>query len=115
MTGGALKPCLVCGELSPDSRCPEHRIRDTRKRQRPSATRRGYDAKWQRLVSQAIRLQPFCQDCGATEDLQGDHKPEAWRRKAQGLPIRLQDIAIRCGTCNRNAGAARGTHVSRTT
>jgi 5-methylcytosine-specific restriction protein A len=119
MTAGVPRPCIHpdCGELTLTGRCDDHRLRRTRKR--PSATQRGYDSRWNRLVKHAIRLQPFCQDCGRTADqlpahdaLQGDHTPEAWARKARGLPIRLQDIAIRCGPCNRAAGAARGPNVT---
>lgn len=102
-----LRPCLICGEPSAKSRCPEHRPT------KPPREQRGYDYRWQQLSRRARRLQPFCTDCGSTEDLQADHTPEAWERKANGLPIRLRDIEVRCGTCNRNAGAARGNAVTR--
>lgn len=104
-----LKPCIVCGEPSDRSRCPEHRP----KYAKPPREQRGYDAAWIKLSRRARKLQPFCLDCGSTEDLQGDHTPEAWTRKAAGKAIRLQDIAVRCGPCNRNAGAARGNAVTR--
>lgn len=93
--------CLDCGEPSIGPHCPEHDIKGT-------ATQRGYDAAWDRLSKRARRLQPFCGSCGATEDLQCDHTPEAWERKAAGKPIRLQDVQVLCGPCNRDAGAARG-------
>lgn len=93
-----LRPCLECGELSPWSRCAEHaRSREAR----------GYDDRWQRLSRKVRQLQPFCSDCGSTEDLTADHTPEAWRRKARGLPIRLKDIAVVCRSCNSKRGAAR--------
>lgn len=104
-----MKPCLECGELTDASRCPECRSKPTK----PSAASRGYDSRWRALSVRARRLQPWCTDCGQTEDLQADHTPEAWARKASGLPIRLSDIVIRCGQCNRSAGAARGAHVHR--
>lgn len=99
-----LRPCLICGEPSAKSRCPEHRPAD----RKASPRQRGYDAAWDRLSKRARRLQPFCGSCGSTEDLQTDHTPEAWERKAKGLPIRLQDVRVCCGPCNRAAGAARG-------
>lgn len=101
-----LSPCLDCGQPANGSRCPEHDIKGT-------ATQRGYDAAWARLSRRARRLQPFCTDCGSTEDLQGDHTPDAWARKAAGKPIRLCDIVVRCGPCNRAAGAARGPSATR--
>lgn len=101
--------CTVCGTPGPTNRCEQHRTPDTRNR-----GRRGRDSQWDRLSKRARQMQPFCLDCGTHQDLQADHTPEAWRRKEQGLAIRLQDIAVRCGPCNRKAGAARGPKITRT-
>lgn len=98
-----LRPCLVCGEPAEGPRCEVHTV----DRKAPAAAR-GYDAAWARLSKRARRLQPFCTDCGATDDLQADHTPEAWERKAAGLAIRLADVDVVCGPCNRRRGAARG-------
>lgn len=102
-----LRPCLVCGEAAEGPRCEAHTLR------KPAAAARGYDANWTRLSKRARRLQPFCTDCGAAEDLQADHTPEAWERKAAGLAIRLADVDVVCGPCNRRRGAARGNSVTR--
>lgn len=101
-----MKPCLECGELSPGPRCPEHT--PTREDTRPNSGRRGYDYQWQKLSERARKAQPFCSRCNTTEDLTTDHTPEAWKRKAAGKPIRLQDIEVLCRSCNSSAGAARG-------
>ena len=98
-----LSPCLDCGEPTTGPRCPEHTVDP-----KASATDRGYDGAWTKLSRRARRLQPFCTDCGSTEDLQADHTPEAWQQKAAGKAIRLKDIRVLCGPCNRAAGAARG-------
>jgi 5-methylcytosine-specific restriction endonuclease McrA len=103
-----MRPCLDCGEPADGPRCPEHTV-DTK----PAAAQRGYDHAWTKLSKRARRLQPFCLDCGSTEDLQCDHTPEAWARKAAGKPIRLQDVQVLCGPCNRDAGAARGPQATR--
>lgn len=103
-----LRTCLSCGEPCAGPRCAEH----TTDPKAPAA-QRGYDAAWQRLSKRARRLQPFCTDCGSSEDLQCDHTPEAWARKAAGKAIRLSDIRVLCGPCNRAAGAARGRSVTR--
>lgn len=103
-----LTACLDCGEPCVGPRCPEHTV-DTK----PTAHARGYDAAWTRLSKRARRLQPFCTDCGSTEDLQCDHTPQAWARKAAGKPIRLRDVQVLCGPCNRAAGAARGRSATR--
>lgn len=98
----SLKPCLVCGEPSARSRCPEHWTDG-----HDHDGDRGYNAAWRRLSRKARRLQPFCTDCGTTEDLQADHTPEAWARHAAGKTVRLEDIDVVCGPCNRSRGAAR--------
>ncbi len=108
-----LTACLDCGEPCNGPRCPDHTITRPDTRTRPSASARGYDANWTKLSKQARRMQPWCSHCGATEDLQTDHTPEAWARKAAGLTIRLQDVQVLCGPCNRAAGAARGQTATR--
>ncbi|GAC59496.1 hypothetical protein GSI01S_02_01390 [Gordonia sihwensis NBRC 108236] len=98
------RPCHRCGEPIPTGTyCPDCHPGDTK----PTAHSRGYDAAWTRLSRRARKLQPFCSDCGATNDLQTDHSPEAWARKARGKPIRLTDIDVVCGPCNRARGQAR--------
>lgn len=99
-----LRPCIECGEPADGPRCPEHARPSSPK---APAAERGYDAAWARLSARARRLQPWCSDCGATEGLQCDHTPEAWARKAAGKRIRLQDVDVVCGPCNRARGAAR--------
>ena len=105
-----LKPCLTCGLPTAYGRCMTHRPVDAPKL---SARRRGYDAAWDRLSRRARRMQPFCEDCGATTDLQCDHTPQAWARKAAGLKLRLRDVDVVCGDCNRKRGAARGVALTR--
>ena len=94
-----LRPCLDCGEPSPGPRCSTHT---------DSATDRGYDWQWTKLSRKARRLQPFCTDCGSTEDLQADHSPEAWAAHAAGKRITLSMVEVVCADCNRDRGAARG-------
>lgn len=100
-----LKPCVECGEPSDESRCDQHRLSEPPK---PTATARGYDNRWTELSKRARRLQAFCSDCNSLTDLQTDHSPEAWERKAAGKPVRLRDVDVVCGPCNRARGAARG-------
>lgn len=97
-----MKPCLECGTPTADTRCPDHTIHPAKDRQT-----RGYDWAWQQLSARARKLQPWCTDCGTTDNLTADHTPQAWRRKAAGKPIRLQDIDVVCIGCNNRRGAAR--------
>lgn len=97
-----LKPCVTCGEVSEKSRCEEHRPKDTRvDRRRDTGS-----ATWINLSKRARKIQPFCQLCGATEDLQADHSPRAWAREAARKALRLCDVTVLCGGCNSNAGSS---------
>ena len=108
-------PCMDCGTPCSGTRCGQcakndqrvtnrSRLRQSRKK---AASARGYDHAWTKLSRRARERQPFCSDCGATEDLQADHSPEAWIRKAQGRVLRLRDIDVVCGPCNRARGCQR--------
>lgn len=97
--------CLTCGELSEQPYCQDHRPASTPKAL--SAAQRGYDYRWQKLSKRARRIQPFCTDCGTTENLQCDHSPKAWERYYTGKNIRLIDVDVVCGDCNNARGQAR--------
>lgn len=99
------KPCIKCGEpVRGASYCDDHRPHDNRAKNRQE---RGYGGAWPRLSKRARRIQPWCTDCGATEDLTCDHSTEAWRRRDAGKPIRLQDIDVVCRRCNAARGRQR--------
>ena len=99
-----LSPCVVCGELAEGTRCEDHKARVPA----PSSRERGYTSSWDRLSRRARRIQPFCSDCGTTEDLTVDHTPEAWDRHERGLSIRLEDVDVVCRAHNSARGAIRG-------
>lgn len=101
-----LRTCIECGEICEAERCDEHKLKASGKHAE-SPYERGYDHAWRTLSERARRLQPFCSDCGCTDDLQTDHTPTAWARKAAGKPIRLRDVDVVCGPCNRARGSAR--------
>ncbi len=108
-----LKPCIGCGEPTGSTRCPS--CQPAHERTRGSAHARGYDKRWSRLSQRARRMQPWCTDCGTVENLTTDHLPSAWHRKAQGLVIRLSDVAVVCGPCNTARGSSRpGTERAQT-
>lgn len=100
-----LKPCLDCGELSSFTRCDEHRPPTSSGK--ASASARGYDSAWSRLSRRARRLQPFCSDCGTSDDLTVDHSPAAWQAKAEGRQISLDLVDVVCRGCNARRGRAR--------
>ncbi len=104
-----LTTCLDCGEPATNPQCDDCRPPQHDPPGRAGSTRRGYNSVWRRLSERARRLQPFCTDCGTTDDLTVDHSPEAWHRKAQGLSIRLADVEVVCRPCNAKRGAAKPT------
>lgn len=71
---------------------------------RPSACRRGYDRRWQRIAADAIERQPYCTNCGSTRDLTGDHIVPVSRG---GLNTRAncQTLCRRCNARKRNLPA----------
>jgi 5-methylcytosine-specific restriction enzyme A len=114
MTLGVLRPCLDCGTPSEGSRCDEHAAAQAAAtRPRSYEAERGYDRAWRALSARARRMSPMCEVCFTAEDLTADHTPEAWRRKAAGLPVRLRDIRILCRRHNASAGPARGADARR--
>lgn len=102
-----LSVCLGCGEPTEGTRCGPCAYDHEQDTERPTREQRGYDKAWRRLSERARKLQPFCLDCGATTDLTTDHSPEAWRRRARGLSVRLVDVDVVCQACNNRRGRAR--------
>lgn len=104
-----MRPCIECGTVALATRCEDCEVEQQQRREehRGSARQRGYDSPWDRLSRKARRLQPFCTDCGSTVDLTCDHLPSAWERKAQGKPLRLADVDVLCGPCNKARGSSR--------
>ena len=102
-----LSVCLGCGEPTEGTRCGPCAYDHERAIERPTREQRGYDKRWRRLSERARKLQPFCEDCGSTTNLTTDHSPEAWRRRARGLAVRLQDVSVVCVACNNRRGRAR--------
>lgn len=122
---GVLVPCLDCADLTPApvlGRCEEcaaerKRTRERgRQRTRENRTDRvgSSNTRWKALSRRARRAQPWCSSCRETDQqvtargdrLEVDHTPQAWQRERDGLTIRLSDVDVLCGDCNRAAGSA---------
>lgn len=105
-----LRPCLDCQTPARGPRCPDCRAVRARRvvsAKKPSASSRGYDSAWRRLSARAIRMQPWCSSCTATEDLTLDHSPEAWVARDAGRAITPDMVTVLCRSCNSAKGAAR--------
>ncbi len=96
-----LRPCLVCGQPAANTRCDEHRVKDTRRaRRRPGQA--AHDPRWRALSNQARRAQPWCDDCGAVNDLTCDHVVP--KSVAPELVHCIENVAVRCRSCNSIRG-----------
>lgn len=100
-----LSPCIDCGAPTTGSRCSDHQLPSPPKTVSRAAA--GYDSVWRRLSVRARRLQPWCSDCGTSDDLTTDHSTEAWKRRSEGKVIRLVDVDVVCRSCNSKRGRAR--------
>ena len=103
MTEPLLKVCADCGDLTDAARCIACKPREAKK----SATARGYGSAWQRLSTRARRLQPWCSDCGAVNDLTVDHSKDAWEAHEEGREITIDLVDVVCRACNSRRGQAR--------
>jgi 5-methylcytosine-specific restriction protein A len=97
----AAQPCPAL--VTNGSRCRVHEAQ-----RRPNANARGYTHAWQRLVRQAIALEPWCHCtaachpimCGSAQDLTGDHITPL----SQGGQATLDNIVVLCRPCNSRKG-----------
>lgn len=111
----ALKVCPGCGQPVPATPCDRCRPPSTPGTHTATRTARGYDNRWLRLRARAIRLQPWCADCGLqgnprtghTDDpnnpLTGDHDEPLARSPQRRLDP--ENIVIRCRRCNSRKGS----------
>jgi len=96
------RPCTGCGDIiATGSRCRDCRPADTRVRKDKGQA--AYDPTWRKLSVKARRMSPFCQDCGAVEDLTADHVLP--KSDYPELVHALDNLAVRCRSCNSRRGA----------
>lgn len=105
------KPCITCGEPTAGTRCPEHRLKDTRTDRTHVAWKNG--TAWKNLSKRLRRLSPFCEWCGDTEALSVDHiLPES---DYPELAYASENCRVLCKPCNGRRGnrytAAEADHV----
>jgi 5-methylcytosine-specific restriction enzyme A len=113
-----LRACMNCGQPTRMTRCVPCGAEQAKRWRAargpmPSSVARGYDQSWRKLSIRARRAQPWCSDCGTTDDLTVDHTPEAWEAKAAGRPITPDLVSVCCRACNSKRGAARSGVVAR--
>lgn len=95
-----LKPCIMCGELSTRSRCPDHRLDDHPNRSTHHA--HANTARWKQLSKKARKLAPFCETCGTRDDLTTDHIIPI--DEDPDLTYAIENLRVLCRTCNGRRG-----------
>lgn len=104
----------LCGKINctnPAHQAQPKRRPFTRKPDpRPSASRRGYDARWRKVRARHLKQSPYCEDCGrpATDV---DHIPDRVELVAKGVPDpdAEQYLHSRCHSCH-----SKKTHSKKT-
>lgn len=104
----SMKPCIVCGEPSGQSRCSAHR-QDTRTNRTHIAWRN--DTKWKKFSRKLRKMSPFCELCGATNDLTVDHIIPVSQRPE--LAYKVENCRILCRSCNGTKAGAPPTDDER--
>ncbi|WP_448221201.1 HNH endonuclease [Gordonia iterans] len=99
-----MKPCLICGEPSPGSRCADHQIRKPAGRHAVHLNR----TRWKKLSRKLRSMQPWCSACGATNDLTVDHKIPLVERP--DLAYDVNNLDVLCRSCNGAKDAHLGGH-----
>ena len=98
------RPCLDCGEPTPNPRCPTHTA--AKERTRPSRRAKGrYDSRHIELRARTLREQPWCSHCKAPDTpdnpLQADHiVPHQWGGK--NVRSNYQTLCRRCNAAKRD-------------
>lgn len=95
-----MRPCLDCGEPTDGPRCPEHTTTDTRVRDKAHVHTN--TARWKALSKRLRKLSPFCELCGAIEQLSVDHILPV--SEAPELAYAEENCRIACLTCNGRRG-----------
>lgn len=101
-----MKPCIVCGEPSQDTRCAEHPKKRIREQSRDRVTRANR-AAWKNLSARLRKLQPWClvPGCPST-DLTVDHIVPL---SEGGEPYAVDNLRVLCR--RHNALRTRGDGV----
>lgn len=110
----SLRPCLDCGELSSNTRCEAHRLRQGRAKEaartRPGPRQRGLDTEYEAnraIVLAHSRLCWLCHHGGAD---QADHViPRSLGGSSALTNLRPAHGTAPCTVCGRRCNQERGT------
>ncbi len=92
------RPCLSCGMRTKDgNRCHDCRLEV--QRERNAGIRKPYaDPAWRKLSKQVRDERPYCEMCGAIEDLTADHIVPLSR--GGELIVPLSQLRVLCRSCH---------------
>ena len=91
------KPAAICNGCGQAVRGTCNKCRAVREKGRPSASARGYGAKWRKLRRHVLSLDPMCRVCKREIATEVDHI----NRKADGGSDDVENLQGLCYDCHK--------------
>src|SRR5699024_11049973 len=101
-----MQPCVECGDLSVKNRCEAHQLPSTPK-DRGRHVAYANRSRWKSLSRRLRRMSPFCEMCGAKDDLTVDHIVRVTDRPEWTYEI--DNLRVLCRRCNSRISGVRSS------
>ena len=92
-----MQPCVQCGEISDRNRCEQHLLPSTQK-DRTKHVAYANRSRWKNLSRRLRKMSPFCEMCGAKDDLTVDHIVRVTDRPEWTYEV--DNCRVLCRRCN---------------
>lgn len=91
-----------CPETTTERYCPTHREKKwSGEQDRPSASERGYDARWQKVRQMYARKNPLCERCKRLGEVKAVELVHHLTPLPQGSRLGLHNLRSLCEACHR--------------
>lgn len=92
-----MQPCVECGDLSMKNRCEAHQLPSAPKN-RDNHVAYANRSRWKNLSRRLRKMSPFCEMCGAKDDLTVDHIVRVTDRPEWTFAV--DNLRVLCRRCN---------------
>lgn len=92
-----MQPCVTCGDLSMKNRCEAHQLPSAPKN-RSKHVAHANRSRWKNLSRRLRKMSPFCEMCGAKDDLTVDHIVRVTDRPEWTYEV--DNCRVLCRRCN---------------